>query len=103
MDVLRLLTRARRTRNAYRDVFSGRGTAKSAEIVLADLVTLCKPYDSVLVPGQPDATGVNEGKRIVWLHLTSQINLTDDEMRKMVANYAQAEEAAYGQPGEEEV
>lgn len=102
MNFSRLLGRARRTRNAYRDVFSGRGTPKAAEIVLADLTDLCKPYDSVLVPGQPDATGVNEGKRIVWLHLQAQMNLTDEEMRRMVSNYAQEEAAAYGQPGEED-
>ena len=100
MDVSLLLTRARRVQGAYERVFGGRGTVKDAEIVLADLITLCKPYDSVLVPGQPDVTGINEGKRIVWLHLTAQINMTDEEMRKMVANYAQAEEAAYSQPGE---
>ena len=102
MDFRRLLTRARRVQGAYEKVFGGRGTVKDADIVLADLITLCKPYDSVLVPGQPDATGVNEGKRIVWLHLMSQIHLTDEEMRKMVANYAKEEEMAYGQPGDEE-
>jgi len=102
MDFRSLLSRARRVRNAYRDVFGGRGTVAQAEIVLADLVTLCKPYDSVLVPGQPDVTGVNEGKRIVWLHLQAQAHLTDEEMRTMVANYAKEEEAAYGQPGEED-
>ncbi len=102
MDFKRLLTRARRTRNAYRNVFNGRGSAKEAEIVLADLITLCKPYDSVLVPGQPDLTGFNDGKRTVLLHLTAQINLTDEEMRKMVANYAQEEELAYRQPGEDD-
>lgn len=102
MDFSSLLSRARKVRDAYQNVFSGRGSAKDAEIVLADLITLCKPYDSVLVPGQSDVTGVNEGKRIVWLHLTAQIGLTEADMRKMVANYAQEEEAAYGQPGEEE-
>ncbi len=102
MDFSSLLSRARKVHGAYERVFSGRGSAKDAEIVLADLITLCKPYDSVLVPGQPDITGVNEGKRIVWLHLTAQINLTDEEMRKMVANYAKEEEIAYSQPGEEE-
>ena len=102
MDFRSLLGRARRVRNAYRDVFSGRGTPAQADIVLADLITLCKPYDSVLVPGQPDLTGVKEGKRIVWLHLQAQMHLTDDEMRTMVANYAREEEAAYGQPGEDE-
>ena len=102
MDVRKLLTRARRVQGAYERVFGGRGTVKDAEIVLADLISLCKPYDSVLVPGQPDVTGINEGKRIVWLHLTAQINLTDEEMRKMVANYAQSEEIAYRQPGEED-
>ena len=103
MDFRRLLTRARMVHGAYERVFGGRGTVKDAEIVLADLISLCKPYDSVLVPGQPDVTGINEGKRIVWLHLMAQINLTDEEMRKMVANYAQEEEAAYGgQPGDEQ-
>lgn len=102
MSFKSLLTRARKIQGAYERIFSGRGSAKDAEIVLADLVTLCKPNDSVLVPGQPDMTGVNEGKRIVWLHLTAQISLTDAEMRTMVANYAKEEEAAYGQPGDEE-
>ena len=97
-----LFGRARKVRDAYSRVFSGRGTVKDAEIVLADLTSLCKPYDSVLVPGQPDVTGVNEGKRIVLLHITAQINLTDEDMRKMVSNYAQEEAAAYSQPGEEE-
>ena len=97
-----LLSRARKVQGAYERVFSGRGSAQDAEIVLADLITLCKPYDSVLAPGQPDLTGVNEGKRIVWLHLTAQINMTDEEMRMMVANYAKEEEMAYGQPGEED-
>ena len=103
MDFRSLLTRARRVQGAYERVFGGRGSAKDAEIVLADLISLCKPYDSVLVPGQPDATGVNEGKRIVWLHIAAHRHLTDEEMRKMVANYAQAEEIAYRQPGDEEV
>jgi len=102
MDFRSLLSRARKVQGAYERTFNGRGTAKDAEIVLADLITLCKPYDSVLVPGQPDVTGINEGKRIVWLHLTTQIHLTDTEMRKMVANYAQEEAAAYSQPGDEE-
>ena len=102
MNFRNLLSRARRVQGAYERVFSGRGSAKEAEIVLADLITLCKPYDSVLVPGQPDMTGVNEGKRIVWLHLTAHINMTDEEMRMMVANYAKEEEAAYSQPGEDE-
>ena len=97
-----LFSRARKVRDAYERVFGGRGSAKDAEIVLADLITLCKPYDSVLVPGQPDITGVNEGKRIVWLHLQAQINLTDVEMRTMVSNYAKEEEVAYRQPGEDE-
>lgn len=102
MDFSRLFSRARRVRNAYRNTFDGRGSAKDAEIVLADLVALCKPYDSVLVPGQPDTTGVNEGKRIVWLHLTAHINMTDEEMRRMVSSYTQEEEAAYRQPGEDD-
>jgi hypothetical protein len=102
MDFSRLLTRARRTRDAYKRVFGGISSAKDGEIVLADLIALCKPYDSVLVPGQPDVTGVNEGKRLVFLHLTAQMNLTDDEMRRMVSNYAQEETATYDQPGDED-
>ena len=102
MGFSRLLTRARRTRDAYKRVFGGRGSAKDGEIVLADLIALCKPYDSVLVPGASDLTGVNEGKRLVFLHIAAQMNLTDDEMRLMVSNYAQEEEATYGQPGDED-
>ncbi len=102
MSFSSLFSRARRVRNAYRNIFAGRGSAKEAEIVLADLITLCKPYDSVLVPGQPDVTGVNEGKRIVWLHIAAHVNMTDEDMRTMVANYTKQEEAAYGQPGEDE-
>ena len=101
MNYSRLLTRARRTRDAYKRVFGGVSSAKDGEIVLADLTALCKPYDSVLVPGAPDLTGVNEGKRIVYLHVAAQIKLTDDEMRTMVSNYAQ-EEATYDQPGDED-
>ena len=46
-----------------------------ARRVLADLARLCMAGETSVVPGDPQGTAFNEGKRAVWLHLQGLLDL----------------------------
>lgn len=46
-----------------------------ARLVLADLAALCGAGETSVVPGDPQGTAFNEGKRAVWLHVASMLRL----------------------------
>ena len=46
-----------------------------ARRVLADLARLCMAGETSVVPGDPQGTAFNEGKRAVWLHLHGILSL----------------------------
>ncbi len=46
-----------------------------ARRVLADLARLCMAAETSVVPGDPQGTAFNEGKRSVWLHLQAMLGL----------------------------
>lgn len=46
-----------------------------ARCVLADLARLCMAGETSVVPGDPQGTAFNEGKRAVWLHLQAMLAL----------------------------
>jgi hypothetical protein len=57
-------------RNAYRRVF----TTPDGEVTLASLARFCGAGSVSFVPGDPQHTAYNEGKRSVLLHIESMIN-----------------------------
>ena len=49
--------------------------------VLEDLRRFCMVYDTTHVPGDPQGTAINEGKRQVYLHLVNMLEVTPEEIK----------------------
>jgi len=60
----------RQLRKAYADAFS----TSSGDIVLKDLANRCYKHDTTHVPGDPEKSNVNEGKRQVLLHIENMMS-----------------------------
>lgn len=73
----------------YRQVFCGDDGAPtpSATQVLADLRRFCKATDSSHVPGDPYSTAVNEGRREVWNWIQGYLNLSDEQIARLVEDF----------------
>ena len=67
---------------AYRERLGPEDAA--ARLVLADLARLCCAADSSVVPGDPQGTAFNEGKRAVWLHLQDMLALAPDRLTELM-------------------
>ena len=67
---------------AYRRCLDGGEPA--ARRVLADLARLCMAAETSVVPGDPQGTAFNEGKRAVWLHLQSILSLDPTAIDSMI-------------------
>lgn len=57
-------------RKAYMDAFS----TASGDLVLKDLANRCFKHDTTHVPGDPNTTNVNEGRRQVLLHIENMMS-----------------------------
>jgi len=73
-----------RLRDAYVAAFSG----PAGEAVLADLLKFCNAGGTSFVPGAPDATAFEEGKRRVALRIAGYLNMTDEKILE-IANRSQ--------------
>ena len=62
---------------AYRQALAPDGPA--SRLVLADIAHLCQVKDTSVVPGDPQATAFNEGKRAVWLHIQDMLDIAPDD------------------------
>lgn len=51
--------------------------------VLADLKRFCCGDDSTHVPGDPETSLINVGKREVWLHIQNMAELKPDDLRHL--------------------
>lgn len=71
----------RRRRADYRDAFSGPAGRRA----LADLYRFCGMASPSFVPGRPDETAFNEGRRRVFLRIASFLELDEDTLRRMIA------------------
>lgn len=63
---------------AYASIFKG----EMGKIVMEDLKKYCHVNDTTLVPGQPDMTGFNEGKRVVFLRICQLARINLDRILK---------------------
>lgn len=50
--------------------------------MLRDLARICY-VDKTTASKDPMAMGVAEGRRQVWLHIKTQLSLTDDQIRRL--------------------
>ena len=71
----------RRRRADYRAAFSGPAGRRT----LADLYRFCGMASSSFVPGRPDETAFNEGRRRVFLRIAALLELDEDSIRRMIA------------------
>ena len=55
--------------------------------VLKDLYRFCGMGQPSFVPGAPDETAFNEGKRRVFLRLAALLELDDIAMRRMIGDH----------------
>lgn len=60
---------------AYRHVFKG----VYSTLVLEDLAKFCRANESTF-HADPRVEGVLQGRREVWLRITTHLNLTEDEL-----------------------
>lgn len=73
---------ARRRRRAdYRATFAGPAGRRT----LADLYRFCGMGSPSFVPGRPDETAFNEGRRRVFLRIAGFLELDEDRIRKLIA------------------
>ncbi|MCB9949170.1 MAG: hypothetical protein H6842_15315 [Rhodospirillaceae bacterium] len=56
----------------------------AARLVLADLARLCCATQSSVVPGDPQGTAFNEGKRAVWLHVQDMLALRPERLTELM-------------------
>ncbi|GEM_PF-5775705 len=83
LDDVRLPGFARRRRRAdYRQLFEG----LEGRRVLADLYCFCGMASPSFVPGRPDETAFNEGKRRVFLRIAGFMELDDERIRTMAGD-----------------
>lgn len=68
-----LLPRQRRLGRAYRELFDG----PTGELVLNDLLREAGMLDDGFVPGEPDTSAFNAGKRSVALHILEKLRWTE--------------------------
>lgn len=61
---------------AYSSIFKG----EMGKIVMKDLKDFCHVEMPVLVPGQPDATAFNDGKRFVYLRICKMAKIDLDKI-----------------------
>jgi len=71
----------RRRRADYRAVFTG----PAGKRALADLYRFCGMGSPSFVPGRPDETAFNEGRRRVFLRIAAMLELDEDTIRRMIA------------------
>jgi len=64
-----------RRRGAYQDVFIG----PRANVVLQDLASFCRANKTIYTKDDR-ASYILEGRRQVWLRITDQLRLTQDEL-----------------------
>ena len=81
-EALRIL---RQRANAYRRLFSGRGTATHAKRVLEDLAEFCHANKTVTVHdatgrGDPIGSAFNDGARRVYLRIQSLRSMKPTQM-----------------------
>lgn len=83
MTVSDLVARARaflrQRQTAYQTTFAGPG----AEVVLADIFKFCRMYDSTFHP-DPRVAANLDGRREVALRISRHLNLSDEELWKLV-------------------
>lgn len=70
--------RAHDVATAYRERLDPHGV--HSRLVLADLAQICHATQSTIVPGDPQGTAFNEGKRAVWLHVQDVLRLSPDDI-----------------------
>jgi hypothetical protein len=71
------------TIHAYKRLFA----SSDGRRVLADLQRhFSFARKTLLVPGQPDATAANEGRRIVLQHICNYIDVTPDSLDRLKAS-----------------
>jgi len=89
MNLSTLIDIIKRKKRAYSAVFFcekvADGLTEDGAVVVADFMEFCEPYSTSQVldkAGQTDiyGTGVKEGKRLAFLHLTKQLNLEDADI-----------------------
>ena len=71
----------RRRRADYRAAFAGAAGRRT----LADLYRFCGMGSPSFVPGRPDETAFNEGRRRVFLRIAAMLELDEDTLRRMIA------------------
>lgn len=70
-------------RRAYRDTFTG----PAGKQVLADLRRFCRATLPTADVSNVNSTFLLEGRREVWLRITSHLNLTDEDIHQLIEEY----------------
>lgn len=62
-------------------------TSEHGSRVLKDLYRFCGMAQPSFVPGAPDETAFNEGKRRVFLRIAALLELNENQVRQMIADH----------------
>lgn len=68
---------------AYRSTF----TMPSGRIVLEDLARFCNVGNSTYAAGDPTAMAINEGQRVVFLHIAEMLELKATDFPSIVEGH----------------
>lgn len=71
---------------AYRLTFNDEQPADVA--VQKDLARFCRANETCVVPGDPVATAILEGRREVWLRIQQHKNLTPEQLFRLYGGIA---------------
>ena len=83
-DRIQALIEYRRTQ------YQGTFESETGKFVLGDLFHLCHAGRSTY-EGDKESILINEGKRQVWLHITSMLNMDDSDLIQLAQQRRQAE------------
>lgn len=68
----------RNRRLAYLRVFNTEN--RDVQVVLSDLASFCRADRTTVVPGDPVATAVLEGRREAWLRVNQHLHLSEETL-----------------------
>lgn len=71
---------------AYRLTFNDEQPAD--KLVQEDLARFCRANETCVVPGDPVATAILEGRREVWLRIQQHRNLTPEQLFRLYGGIA---------------
>lgn len=53
------------------------------DVVLRDLATFCRAFETTVIPGEPEKTLILQGRREVWLRIMEHLNIPVDQLYEL--------------------